>query len=128
MWHYTEGIRNYAPVWTNHGIRILPGPSSLWFDAEGNRLPGPLIPGADTVSTMRHILSTGHTYSWFVLNGDIVGKEFLFSGSEQNPDFTGKDIKLLLQRVRKGATGPVEAFKEHGIDFVVGARSQGLTN
>ena len=38
MWHYTEGLRNFAPIWPNHGIRILPGPSSLWFDARGERL------------------------------------------------------------------------------------------
>ena len=68
---------------------------------------------------LKHILSTGYDYSWFILTQSIVEKEFALSGSEQNPDFTGKDIKLLLQRVRKGATGPVEAFKEHGIDFVV---------
>jgi uncharacterized protein len=29
MWHYTEGVRNWNPIWSNHGIRILPGPSSI---------------------------------------------------------------------------------------------------
>jgi predicted oxidoreductase len=38
MWHYTEGIQNWDPIWRNHGIRILPGPSSLWLDARGRRL------------------------------------------------------------------------------------------
>jgi len=33
MWHYVEGLTNWDPVWENHGIRILPGPSSLWLDA-----------------------------------------------------------------------------------------------
>lgn len=37
MEHYTEGLRNYDPIWPNHGIRILPGPSSMWFDATGSR-------------------------------------------------------------------------------------------
>jgi predicted oxidoreductase len=119
MWHYTEGIRNWDPVWANHGIRILPGPSSLWFDAEGNRLPAPLFPGFDTLGTLEHIQRTGHDYTWFVLTQKIIEKEFTLSGSEQNPDLTGKDLRLLLQRVRPGATGPVEAFKEHGADFVV---------
>ena len=119
MWHYVEGIKNYAPVWPKHGIRILPGPSSVWLDAEGTRLPVPLFPGFDTLGTLEHIAATGHGYSWFVLTQKIIEKEFALSGSEQNPDFTGKSIRLLLKRVGKGAPGPVEAFKEKGEDFVV---------
>jgi predicted oxidoreductase len=119
MWHYVEGIENYAPVWARHGIRILPGPSSIWLDATGKRLPVPLFPGFDTLGTLEHILSTGYDYSWFVLTQKIIEKEFALSGSEQNPDLTGKDLKLLLQRVKKGAPGPVEAFKEKGADFIV---------
>lgn len=120
MWHYTEGIMNWDPVWPKHGIRILPGPSSLWFDAEGRRLPVPLFPGFDTLGTLEHILSTGHAHSWFVLTQKIIEKEFALSGSEQNPDLTGKDVKLLAQqRLGSGATDPVEAFKQHGVDFVV---------
>lgn len=119
MWHYVEGIENYAPVWTKHGIRILPGPSSVWLDATGKRLPVPLFPGFDTLGTLEHIMATGHEHSWFILTQKIIEKEFALSGSEQNPDLTGKDLKLLLQRVKKGAPGPVEAFKEKGADFVV---------
>jgi len=120
MWHYTEGLKNWDPIWTNHGIRILPGPSSLWFDALGNRLPAPCLPGFDTLATLKHILSTGYDYSWFVLTQKIIEKEFALSGSEQNPDLTGKDWKLLLKsRLGKGAPPPVEAFKRHGEDFIV---------
>ncbi len=119
MWHYVEGIRNWDPIWENHGIRILPGPSSLWLDAAGNRLPAPYFPGFDTLGTLRHLRQTGYDYSWFVLTQKIIEKEFALSGSEQNPDLTGKDVKLLLSRVKKGAPGPVEAFKQHGEDFVV---------
>ena len=119
MWHYVEGLRNWDPIWENHGIRILPGPSSLWLDAAGNRLPAPYFPGFDTLGTLRHLRQTGYDYSWFVLTQKIIEKEFALSGSEQNPDLTGKDIKLLLSRVKKGAPGPVEAFKQHGEDFVV---------
>ncbi|NPC95832.1 FAD-binding dehydrogenase [Nocardioides sp. zg-DK7169] len=119
MWHYVEGIRNFAPVWDNHGIRILPGPSSLWLDATGKRLPAPCYPGFDTLGTLRHLRTTGHDHSWFVLTQKIIEKEFALSGSEQNPDLTGKDVRLLLTRVRPGAPGPVEAFKQHGEDFVV---------
>jgi predicted oxidoreductase len=119
MWHYVEGIRNWDPIWENHGIRILPGPSSLWLDATGKRLPAPYYPGFDTLGTLSHLRTTGYDYSWFVLTQKIIEKEFALSGSEQNPDLTGKDVKLLLSRVKKGAPGPVERFKEHGEDFVV---------
>lgn len=119
MWHYVEGIKNFAPVWDKHAIRILPGPSSLWFDATGKRLPGPLWPGFDTLGTLEHIMGTGHDHSWFVLTQKIIEKEFALSGSEQNPDLTNKDLKLLAKRVGKGAPGPVEAFKEHGEDFII---------
>lgn len=119
MWHYTEGVKNWAPIWPAHGIRILPGPSSLWFDAEGNRMPIPCLPGFDTLSTLRHIMHSGHSYSWFVLNQSIIEKEFALSGSEQNPDLTGKSVRQVLQRVKKGAPPPVEAFKEKGEDFIV---------
>jgi predicted oxidoreductase len=119
MWHYVEGLRNWDPIWDNHGIRILPGPSSLWLDATGKRLPAPYFPGFDTLGTLTHLRTTGYDYSWFVLTQKIIEKEFALSGSEQNPDLTGKDVKLLLSRVRPGAPAPIEAFKQHGEDFVV---------
>lgn len=120
MWHYTEGVRNWSPVWPDHGIRILPGPSSLWLDANGNRLPAPLFPGFDTLETLRYLCTTGSTYSWFILNQHIIRREFALSGSEQNPDLTGKSIRLVLRRaIGKRAVAPVEAFKSRGADFVV---------
>ncbi|MCB1419013.1 MAG: FAD-binding dehydrogenase, partial [Notoacmeibacter sp.] len=121
MWHYTEGVRNWDPIWPNHGIRILPGPSSLWFDALGNRMEAPCLPGFDTLATLKRILATGHGWSWFILTQSIIKKEFALSGSEQNPDFTsGKWMEVIRSRVlNKAATGPVEAFKTHGPDFIV---------
>lgn len=120
MWHYTEGVENWDPIWPMHAIRILPGPSSLWFDAEGNRFPSPCLPGFDTLSTLRAILATGYEYSWFVLTQKIIEKEFALSGSEQNEDFTSKSWRMLLRdRLSKGAPKAVEAFKQHGADFVV---------
>ncbi|SFP37483.1 hypothetical protein SAMN05660464_2971 [Geodermatophilus dictyosporus] len=118
MWHYTEGIANHSPVWAQHGIRILPGPSSLWLDATGRRLPVPLFPGFDTLGTLAHIGQTGHEHTWFVATRKIVEKEFALSGSEQNPDLTGRDVRLLLNRVRAGVSAPVQAFLDRGEDFV----------
>jgi predicted oxidoreductase len=116
MWHYNEGLQNWNPIWDNHGIRILPGPSSLWLDAHGQRFPAPFFPGFDSLGTLGHIMRTGYEYSWFVLTQKIIGKEFSLSGSEQNPDVTGKSIKAVLTRGRPPA--PVKAFQEHGADFV----------
>lgn len=118
MWHYTEGITNYDPIWPDHGIRILPGPSSLWLDANGKRLPGPLYPGFDTLGTLEHICRTGQDYTWFILNARIIAKEFALSGQEQNPDLTSRSVRDVLARVRPGAPAPVQAFVDRGVDFV----------
>ncbi|MEV8440966.1 FAD-binding dehydrogenase [Actinosynnema sp. NPDC051121] len=126
MWHYPEGIANYAPVWNRHGIRILPGPSSLWLDATGSRLPIPLFPGFDALGALEHIVKTGHGYSWFVLNQRIIGKEFALSGSEQNPDLTGKDVRAVLKRAMPGAVAPVEQFAKRSEEFIFGRTPEEL--
>ncbi|MBM7654610.1 FAD-binding dehydrogenase [Neobacillus cucumis] len=119
MWHYTEGIKNWDPVWPNHGIRILPGPSSIWFDAKGNRFPSPNFPGFDTLGTLEAIMKSGYDYSWFILTQKIIEKEFALSGSEQNPDLTGKSVKKVLARILPGPTAPVKAFMDKGEDFII---------
>jgi predicted oxidoreductase len=127
MWHYTEGLQNWNSIWPQHGIRIIPGPSSLWLDATGKRLPSFLYPGCDTLATLKHICATGYDYTWFILNRSIVAREFALSGSEQNPDLTSKSIwKMLQQRFFSfSPTDPVQAFVDHGVDFVV---EDSLTN
>ncbi|QFR03052.1 FAD-binding dehydrogenase [Streptomyces phaeolivaceus] len=118
MWHYTEGLRNYDPIWPGHGIRILPGPSSMWFSATGKRFNTPDIPGYDTLHTLKTITDTGYDYSWFVTTQKILAKEFALSGSEQNPDLTEKNIWMLLSRIWQ-TPEPIEKFKKNGVDFVV---------
>jgi len=120
MWHYTEGLNNWNPIWPGHGIRILPAPSSLWLDATGKRLPPFLFPGSDTLATLKHICATGYDYTWFILNRKIIAREFALSGSEQNPDVTNKSVWLFLARIfgSKG-TAAVQNFVKHGRDFVV---------
>ena len=125
MWHYTEGIQNWNPIWPSHAIRILPGPSSMWFDAIGRRLPEPYLPGYDTLGTLRYLRTdpaiAGYDHSWFILTQKIIEKEFALSGSEQNPDITSKSRTAFLRErlLNRSAPGPVEAFKRHGADFVV---------
>jgi predicted oxidoreductase len=126
MWHYVEGIHNWDPVWPDHAIRILPGPSSLWFDALGNRLPAPLFPGFDTLGTLAHLRRTGHDHSWFILTQRIIGKEFALSGSEQNPDLTDRSVRGVLGRATSDMPGPVRAFLERGEDFVQADRIDDL--
>ena len=119
MWHYTEGIQNWRPIWSRHGIRILPGPSALWLDARGKRLPAPLFPGFDTLGTLAHLMTTGYDYSWFVLSKKIIEREFALSGSEQNPDLTSGSWRKVIRARRGGAQGPVRAFLQRGADFIV---------
>ena len=124
MWHYVEGVQNWDPIWPKHAIRILPGPSPLWLDALGRRLPAPALPGHDTVATLKYLRTTpdikDHDHSWFIVSQTILEKEFALSGSEQNLDITNRSLSLLLKsRLGKGAPPAVEAFKKHGADFVV---------
>jgi uncharacterized protein len=119
MWHYVEGIKNFSPIWTSHGVRILSGPSPLWLDACGKRLPIPLFPGFDTLGALKHIAATGYDYSWFILNKKIIEKEFALSGSEQNPDLTEKKWWSVLLRAAKGIPRPVQDFMEKGEDFII---------
>ena len=120
MWHYTEGIQNWDPIWPLHGIRILPGPSSLWLDAHGKRLPVPLFPGFDTLGTLEHIMSTGHDHTWFVLTQKIIEKEFALSGSEQNPDITSRRAcGGARERASARRAGAGRGVQAHGADFVV---------
>jgi len=119
MWHYVEGVRNWNPIWTDHAIRIIPGPSALWIDARGQRLPPPLYPGFDTLRTLSHLRQTGFDHSWFILNQRIIAKEFSLSGSEQNPDLTSKSWLQVLRRARSGVPAPVRAFMDRGEDFIV---------
>ena len=118
MWHYVEGIGNWSPIWPRHGIRIIPGPSSLWLDARGRRLPEPLYPGFDTLGTLGFLRRSGFDHSWFILNRRIVGKEFALSGSEQNPDLTSGSWRQVIRRVRAGIPGPVRAFLDNSEDFI----------
>ncbi|HEY8306104.1 MAG TPA: FAD-binding dehydrogenase [Lapillicoccus sp.] len=126
MWHYVEGIHNWAPIWPGHAIRILPGPSSMWFDGNGRRLPAPYFPGFDTLGTLAHLRQSGHDHSWFILTQKVIEKEFALSGSEQNPDLTGKSVRHVLGRVRPGAPKPVQDFVDYGEDFVTASTIQGL--
>jgi hypothetical protein len=120
MWNYPEGLTNYDPIWSRHGIRLLPGPSSLWLDARGQRLPAPLFPGFDTQAALSHITRGGNGHSWFLLTQRIMEREFALSGSEQNPDLTSKSVRAVLSRALPRATGPVEQFAKRSEEFVFG--------
>jgi predicted oxidoreductase len=126
MWNYPEGVENFAPIWSRHGIRILAGPSALWLDATGQRLPAPLFPGFDALGALERIARSGHDHSWFVLDSKVFGRELALSGSEQNPDLTGKSVRMVLQRALPRAVKPVEQFGQRGADFVFASDAQAL--
>jgi len=120
MWHYVEGIENWNPIWPGHAIRILPGPSSLWFDATGRRLPGPLWPGYDTMGTLAWLRQTGYDYSWFVLDQQIIVEapgipaelsiwNGLFAGAIRNTVSVSRSLQLLEKVRAAGAAGSVAA-------------------
>ena len=140
MWHYVEGVKNWDPVWPKHAIRILPGPSPLWLDALGRRLPFPALPGYDTVATLKYLRTTPdiaeHDHSWFIVTRDIMAKEFALSGSEQNLDITDrKKLAVFKSRLSSQPSAEVEAFRQKGEDFVTAdtleelvAKMNGLTD
>lgn len=119
IWFYTEGLHNWDPIWPDHGIRVIPGPSSLWLDAAGKRFGPPAFPGCDSLGTLKAIVSTGYDYTWFILDQATIAKEFMLSGSEQNPDLTSKSILNVIKE-RLGGRGiePVRNFQKHGRDFI----------
>jgi predicted oxidoreductase len=119
MWHYPTGVANPAPVWSRHSISILSGPSPLWLDAQGRRLPTPLFPGYDSLGALRHIVATGRSHSWFLLNQRTIGPEFSLSGSDQNPDIAARSVRMLAKnRLGGKLQPPVRALLQAGIDFV----------
>jgi len=120
MWNYPEGVENFAPIWSRHGIRILAGPSPLWLDARGRRLPAPNFPGFDALGALEQVARSGADHSWFVLDSRVLAREFALSGSEQNPDLTGRSVRMVLRRALPGAVAPVARFGERGRDFVFG--------
>jgi uncharacterized protein len=90
--------------------------------ARRDRTPaaGAAVPGFDTLGTLAYICRSGHDHTWFVLTRKIIEREFALSGSEQNPDVTGKSIRAVLrERLGSGIPSPVEAFMRQGVDFAV---------
>ena len=115
MWHYPDGIEGWNPLWPGYGIHILAGPSSLWLDACGRRLPPPNFPGFDTLATLAAVLDTGYDHSWFLLNRRIAAKEIQLAGSIQNPALAAKSIRGLL---RPKGLSPIESVRRHGANLV----------
>ena len=120
MWHYTEGIENWNPdLARGTASGSCPGRRRCGSTPADGGSRRRTSPASTPWARWPPSATSGFDYSWFVLTQKIIEKEFALSGSEQNPDLTGKDIRLTLSRVRPGAPAPVEAFKQRGADFVV---------
>jgi predicted oxidoreductase len=90
----------------------------MWFDGRGDRLPSPYLPGFDTLGTLNYLRHSGFDHSWFVLNRSLAGKEFALSGSEQNLDLTERRYREVLRRPITKVQPSVQAFLDHGEDWV----------
>ena len=88
----------------------------MWFDASGKQLlPSPLFPSSDTLGQLelhpfnRPRLFVGSTST----TQSIIKKEFALSGSEQNPDLTGKSWLMTARRATsKGAPAAVRNLQD----------------
>ncbi len=118
LWHYVEGVADPRPIWPGHGVRISPGPSSLWIDATGRRLPPPILPGGDTLGALTHLRRTGYDHSWFIATRRIVDREYLLSGSVQNPELCRRDRRAVLRRIAGDPPPAVLEFARRGVDWV----------
>ena len=97
-----------------------PGPSSLWLDATGRRLPVPLFPGFDTLGTLR--APAPHRARPHLVRPHPAhhreGVRPLRLRAEPGPDRQGPAPARPAAAAR-ARPAPVEAFKERGADFVV---------
>ena len=120
MWHYVEGIRNWNPIWPHHGIRILPGPSSLWLDATR---PAPARPAVPRLRHARHARAhrADRPRPHVVRAHAEDHREGVRAlGLRAEPRHHRQEHPATIRsRCCPGAPGPVEAFKRHGEDFVV---------
>ena len=114
-----RGHRELGPDLARHGIRILPGPSPCGSTPAAAGCPRPTSRASTRSEPSPRCDATGHDHSWFVLTMKILEKEFALSGSEQNPDLTGRSLRTVAARLRPGPAAPVRAFLDHGADFVV---------
>ena len=106
MWHYVEGLRNWDPIWDNHGIRILPGPSSLWLDATGKRLPAPYFPGFDTLGTLRHLRRPATTTRGSCSPRRSSRRSSRSRARSRTPTSPARTSSCVLSRVLPGAPAP----------------------
>jgi predicted oxidoreductase len=116
MWTYAEGLRHHTPLWDSHGVRILPGPSALWLDGRGERLPANIKPGSDALGGLIATRANGQDTSWFIVSRIIAETELTLAGQDQNPHLQAKTAKV---EPRNGIPAAIQAFLDHGEDFVV---------
>lgn len=129
LWFYPDGVTNIDPVWPNHGIHVTAGPSALWLDGSGTRFPPPLYPNFDTVGALRHVIASGYSYSWLVMNSEIFRREFGMAGQELNPAITAKNAwKAAKGLIHPKIAGPLREFLERGVDFVSAPTVAGLAS
>lgn len=127
LWFYPDGVTNVNPIWPDHGIHLNTGPSALWLEGSGQRMPPPLYPNFDGMGAVRHIMETGFSYTWLILNHEIFRREFGMSGQELNPALTDKHPWMAIKGLLKPAiSSHAQEFLERGVDFVTASSVTGL--
>ena len=120
MWHYTEGITNYDPIWP-HARHPDPARARRrcgWTPpASGCRRR--CIPGFDTLGTLEYIAQTGPRLHLVRAQrpDHRQGVRAVRAGAEPRSD-RAQRAPGAARRVAPGAPAPVQAFVDKGVDFV----------
>ncbi|QKW49925.1 FAD-binding dehydrogenase [Streptomyces buecherae] len=128
MWHYPDGVGHAEPAWPRHGVRVLAGPSPLWLDATGRRLPAPFFPGHDSLGPLGHVIGAGHAHSWLVLTRSMAERELTLSGSDQNTALAERDLRAYLTGLTARVPTSVQTLIRHREDLVVHSTLRGLVD
>jgi hypothetical protein len=121
MWNDAAGVRHWAPLFPNHGLRLVPAKSPLWVNFQGRRFVDPPLVGSyDSLLLVDRICREKKKYSWQVMNRKIANKEFAVSGSEFNEAVRDKKRVALVLRLLQGNGEQVQEFIDHCPDFVTG--------
>lgn len=104
MWVYAAGITHLDPEFDGHGLAIIPPKSALWLKADGTRFTPPLLAGYDTREAVARIGTSGHPWSWLVLNRRILAKEIAVQSARFNPAFRERRYAKVARDLMFGNT------------------------
>jgi predicted oxidoreductase len=99
MWHYTEGLRNWSPIWRATASASSRA-SSLWLDPDGRAAAVSAHPGADTLGTLQHITTHGCRTRGSCSTGRSSRRSSRSRAASRTRPH-GKNVRLTLRRIGK---------------------------